>query len=55
MTGFGPVDGSSNLPRATIDHECEYVCYSMRDKGVKKPLKTTEQLVLKIYSDTAGA
>jgi len=27
----------------------------MRDKGVKKPLKTTEQLVLKIYSDTAGA
>src|SRR2546425_12521558 len=43
----------SSLPRATIDHEREYACYSMRDRGVKKPLKTTYQLVSKIYSDTA--
>jgi len=27
----------------------------MRDRGVKKPLKTTDQLISKIYSDIVGA
>jgi len=59
MMGFGlqprkrPIDGSSNLPRATIDHEYGYVRYRIRDRGVKKLLKTTDQFVSKVYSDIA--
>ncbi len=59
MMGFGPesgrkpIDGSSNLPRATIDHECEYVRYRIRDRGVKKLLKTMDQVVSRVYSDIA--
>src|SRR2546426_8818951 len=44
----------SGLPRATIVHECEYVRYRMRDRGVKKLLKTTEQVISKVYSDVAS-
>jgi len=42
-----PIDGSSNLPRATIDHAREYVRYRIRDRGVKNLLKTTDQVLLK--------
>jgi len=27
----------------------------MRDRGVKKPLKTTDPLISKVYSDIVGA
>jgi len=45
--------GLESPPGATIDRECEYVRYKIRDRGVKKLLKTSDQVVSKVYSDIA--